>query len=500
MGKKESQELTQLGLAAARGGDREKAADLLKQAVEEDSENIDAWETLARVVDDVDEKRIALTTILQLDPNNEYAREQLGQADAAKEKAQDAGEVEVVPGITRREARNVGVGLALFTLILCSLVFVVTSSHNQYISQERANFTRVAVNATGTRQALQVQQTQDVMRLTEEFVNAIATATAQFTPPTSTPRTPDLPPTFTPSPTATERSLRQFDPPPASIRGRMVAWGGNTPLGEDYLEMRLYTIAPNPSFERIGVRLVQFPDVSPDGSTIAYMGIRGGSQTLMRRDIQQINGEGEILDTLWQGQGIFRSFNPKLSQDGNRLVFAGENNNNSFDIYVYDFTTSELIQITNEEANYTTPTISPDGTRIIAVRDAGLGPDLVVISIANLEEAFTPVPLTTDGNTHIESSPSFAPDGSQIVYQAYTTNPEDNDIFSLPVRANASPLPLVTTTANELYPVFSPDGNYIAYSSNPLETYDIMIFDLNQRQTYQLTAEDNDVFAGDWTN
>jgi hypothetical protein len=67
------------GIAAARSGDRERAYQLIRQALLEDSQHAPAWYYMSFLLDDIDRQREYLEWALKLDPNYTEAREALDQ-------------------------------------------------------------------------------------------------------------------------------------------------------------------------------------------------------------------------------------------------------------------------------------------------------------------------------------------------------------------------------------------------------------------------------------
>lgn len=68
------EELLQEGIAAAQAGQKEKARELLLQAIAQDEEREAAWLWLSDVVDDREEKEICLENVLALNPSNSAAQ------------------------------------------------------------------------------------------------------------------------------------------------------------------------------------------------------------------------------------------------------------------------------------------------------------------------------------------------------------------------------------------------------------------------------------------
>lgn len=69
----ESDTILQLGIEAAREGNREEARNLFSLLTRQEPDNAQAWLWLAGVADTPDERRAALERVLELDPSNEMA-------------------------------------------------------------------------------------------------------------------------------------------------------------------------------------------------------------------------------------------------------------------------------------------------------------------------------------------------------------------------------------------------------------------------------------------
>lgn len=70
-------ELLYEGALAVRAGDKERGRDLLLQVVEFDEQNEEAWLWLSGAVDDVEDQETALLNVLDINPNNVFARQGL---------------------------------------------------------------------------------------------------------------------------------------------------------------------------------------------------------------------------------------------------------------------------------------------------------------------------------------------------------------------------------------------------------------------------------------
>jgi len=73
----EAEESLKLGIAAMKTGQRDKARDLLMEAIEHDEENEQAWLWLSGAVDTDEDKRVCLENVLSLNPENQAAQKGL---------------------------------------------------------------------------------------------------------------------------------------------------------------------------------------------------------------------------------------------------------------------------------------------------------------------------------------------------------------------------------------------------------------------------------------
>lgn len=498
-----AQDLFQQGKEALEKGERSKAVDLLKRAIEQDSENVEIWVALAESLDDVAEKRIALSTILQLDPENIFAKGELEQTEKPKVDRKD--DEELVPGITRRTARLTGIGLGVFTVVMFGITFMFVSGQNasrenerRQVAQAFANQTATLAVATQMQETAQAEQTEIALQMTatqEAIVSPTPTATATRS------RGADLPTPIPPTPTPTEVITRQYPLPPAGLPGKLIAWGGINPGSRQFLRFRQYNPSdpvPTPFMEEFA----QFPTVDQRGTSVVFLQpIQNTWRLFLVNSANPDPNLGKDFSVELVRQNVKEPTRPRISRDGARMVFIGTSPNGTQAVYLYDFTVrpEQVVRVTFDEANYTSAAVS--GDTIVAVKESASGTDLVMMKLADAPNGFPQTPLTTDGNARVESSPDFSSDGVFVIFSAYTSNPADNDIYLGRIQGNTFANEIViSTTGDEIYPTFSPDGSYIAYSNNITGTYNLFIFERVNRTTYQLTDDSAPVYLGGWSN
>ena len=191
------------------------------------------------------------------------------------------------------------------------------------------------------------------------------------------------------------------------------------------------------------------PAWSPDGRKIAYVSFEEGQSAIYVQEV--FTGRRQKVTN-------FKGINgaPAWSPDGRKLAMALSKGGN-LDIYVMDLNTQKLQQLTHHYAIDTEPAWSPDGRRIVFTSDRGGKPQIYEIpsyggkakrvtfqnaynARASFSEDGKSLALVTreDGNYRIavldlesgmmqvlsrgdlDESPSFAPNGSMIIYASKT--------------------------------------------------------------------------------
>ena len=188
------------------------------------------------------------------------------------------------------------------------------------------------------------------------------------------------------------------------------------------------------------------PSWSPDGSRLAYVSFESGNSAIYVQDVR--TGQRECVAC---GGGINSS--PAFSPDGKRLAMTLSGDGNP-DIYVLDLATKQKRRLTTHAAIDTEATWAPDGRSIAFTSDRGGGPQIYRVELAggapqrvtfdmgdyNARARFSPDgrklalvqggragyrialldlqsgghQVLTDGM--LDESPSFAPNGSMLIY------------------------------------------------------------------------------------
>lgn len=108
------EDLMQLGIQAARQGNRTNARLLFQQVLDADKHNERAWLWMAHIADTYEERLRFLQTVLQINPHNQVARKQL---ERIRRKHETANTLAIRYGL---------IALGVFTvLIACVLILLV---------------------------------------------------------------------------------------------------------------------------------------------------------------------------------------------------------------------------------------------------------------------------------------------------------------------------------------------------------------------------------------
>jgi Tol biopolymer transport system component len=514
-------ELLRRGMDAARDGDKATARQLLEQVVDLDEKNEKGWFWLASVVDTDEERRVCLKNVLHVNPNNERAKAALEKLEARIARNTELGsKSEVAPGISRSQMSLLIGGGVVAVLVIVVVILLVVIGNNNRIAADAAGTQQAFIDATSTEvqnTAIAGLATSTAEAATAEADALTATQNALVSPtptPTETRRAADLPPTWTPTPEATLTPTRvTLAPPPPGIPGRIAVWGGNDPRNLAFLPVGYYDLASGSGFTRIGNEIGMDPIFFPDGQRIIYARYASETFDTAMDSLNLSATQFEPIQNRWTPfETIVELGSPTMSADGRLLAFTGITLGGvTPQVFLLDLSMpvpenadpatfpSPLRQLTNDTTvSFSQPSISRDGTRIVVVQtNSASGADTNDLQILDVASgALTPV--TNDQGATTEIQPEWLPDGTQIVYAAAPSNdPTNYDIVVKPV-VGGNPTILVRDPADDRSPVISPDGLYMAFASNRGGIWDIYLLNLQTRETYQLTATEDEEYPTDW--
>lgn len=201
--------------------------------------------------------------------------------------------------------------------------------------------------------------------------------------------------------------------------------------------------------------LTLLPNLSPDGSKVAYVSYASGFPNIQVR---------ATSDGLPYGFPRFTSgttSSPVFSPDGAQLAFASSKDSNAMEIYVSNTGGSSIRRLTyNDGIIDTSPRWNPKTGREIAfVSDRSGSPQLFVMDAdgGNVRRL-----LTAGGQA---DTPAWSPDGRYI---AYTWRPSSDSQFNIYVMdiASGQIVQLTDHSGSNEAPAWAPDGRHLVFQSN----------------------------------
>ena len=247
--------------------------------------------------------------------------------------------------------------------------------------------------------------------------------------------------------------------------------------------------------QKSGGEIFLAPALSSDGKTVAFLS--NGSVA-----------RGQVFIDLWLGDAesgkrsgrIAQStFDPDFeelrllysqsafSPDGKLLAMTGQRRGKDV-LYVYDVETRlrvARLDLPIESAN--SPSWSPDGKQIVFSGSTGGTTDLYMVNADGTDLRH----LTYDG--YGDFQPQWSPDGKTIAFASDRDSASFDILRFKPWRIALLDLETgrITVLPNQaglnLNPQWSPDGRSIAYISDRAGTPNLFLYDLDDREHYQLT-------------
>jgi eukaryotic-like serine/threonine-protein kinase len=180
---------------------------------------------------------------------------------------------------------------------------------------------------------------------------------------------------------------------------------------------------------------------------------------------------------------------PSLSPESSRVVFVSDRDGVR-QIYRMNANGSDQVRLSNTNVEEYSPAWSPDGTRIAFVSTRDGRPQIYVMNIdGSAQTRVTDIPEAA-GN------PSWAPDSLHLVFDYGT----DTNRAIAVININGTGLtPVTDAAAFNVDPDWSPDGNRIAFISNRDGSPDLYLMNANGSSPARLVAHPDPLAGPVWS-
>lgn len=189
------------------------------------------------------------------------------------------------------------------------------------------------------------------------------------------------------------------------------------------------------------------PAWSPDGKNLAYVSFEKGNSAIYMQNVS--TGSRELISG---GKGINGA--PSFSPDGRRMAMTLSRSGNP-EIYVRDRATGRLTQLTQHWAIDTEAVWSPDGKYIYFTSDRGGKPQIYRIK----PTGGTPERVTLEGSYNARAS--IAPDGRRIAVAHGKGNEYRIAVWDIETER----FTILTPGVLDESPSFAPNGSMVLYAT-----------------------------------
>ena len=242
------------------------------------------------------------------------------------------------------------------------------------------------------------------------------------------------------------------------------------------------------------------PPAGGTGDQIAFISVRSG-----RDAIYAMNPDGSDLKMIPNSdQFLLAGGKLSASPDGRWIAFAGTPRSSvgeDYEIFAITRDGSDLVQLTDNQAEDLDPDWSPNGVNIAFVSERDGDREVYVMDA----DGGNPVRLTNAPG--LDNGPDWAPDGSQIAFTSsrQCTGSDPNVLYIceqvyVMYADGSNQTQLTSSNGSSGRAAWSPDGARILFASNRGANWDIYVMNPDGSGVHNLTnTPDTFDWRGDWS-
>jgi TolB protein len=227
------------------------------------------------------------------------------------------------------------------------------------------------------------------------------------------------------------------------------------------------------------------PAWSADGSRLAYVSFEQGRPVLYLQDI--VSGKREAVAS-------FKGLNsaPAWAPDGRHLALTLSRDGNP-EVYILDLQSRALTRVTHSNAIDTEAGFAPDGASLVFTSDRGGRPQIYRVALSNYRPQGRAKRLTFEGDYNARAS--FSPDGSQL-----TMVSGDNNRFRIAVmELKRGTVRVLTDSRLDESPSFAPNGSMIIFATERNNRGILEAVSVDGRAHQRLGTSQGDVREPAWS-
>lgn len=228
---------------------------------------------------------------------------------------------------------------------------------------------------------------------------------------------------------------------------------------------------------------IMSPAWSPDGLSLAYVSFENKSAAIYVKSM--VTGEVRRVSARSGINGA-----PAWSPDGKQMAITLSRKDGDVDVYTLELASQMLTRITYDPGIDTEPVWSPDGSKLYFTSDRSGNAQIYETSISDMKHL--PRRITFEGNYN--ARPRISPDGKQM-----TMVHQEGGNFRIAVQdLKSGALQVLSTGAQDESPSYAPNGAQVVFSTQRRGHGVLAVASTDGRSQQTLGATSGDVREAAW--